>query len=263
MIKQSLSKVVKQSLSKVVIVCIVTMISVACTTRNDEIKFEKGKDAELYKDALSEINKKNRSAALSKLGALETHYPKSDLLRDAMLTKLELLYSSGLFLETIVQADRCIRIFPRYDRAYYLKAMAQYKMMMDSQRDQENTREAVETFDTLKKLFPDSEFVKSSEEAAARARNMLAIKQLEIGRFYGKKGQYGASAERYQKILKDYNESVAEPEALYRMVEIYENLDFKRSARGYYKELESKYPKSLWTSKARAISDHNSFEKTK
>ncbi len=240
------------------VVCTAVLLS-ACSgnaTPKDAVQQNlTGSDKRLYEEALGDVGE-NNAAALEKLDLLELTHPNSSNLPEAMTLKLYVLYSSGRFEEAIAQADKFISLYPNNKStpyAYYIKGMARHGMMMDTQRDQQNTQDAADAFDELARRFPDSEFVQSSRQIADHADNMLAMKQIEIGRFYAKNGQYGPAAERYQSVLKNYRNSVAAPEAMYRMVEVHNNLNSPQNAENYYRMLQQNHPNNVWTEKATKI----------
>ncbi len=252
--------------SKTKILCVALLISGcngnATPTQTQSIA---GGDKHLYEDALADIGV-NNSAAIEKLDFLELNYPKSSIAPEAMILKLHALYSAGKFDEAVVQADKFINLYPKNTStpyAYYIKGMANHGKMMDSQRDQQTSQEASDAFNTLAELFPNSEYVNSSKQMSDQAENMIAIKQIEVGRFYAKRGENAAAVERYKNVLSRHPNTVAAPEAMYRMIEVHTNLNSHDNANQYFQMLQARYPNSIWAQKAtRFFPNGDSITKT-
>jgi outer membrane protein assembly factor BamD len=209
-------------------------------------------DKILYEEALADIGENNK-AAVDKLNVLELNYPKSSKLPEAMSLKMYALYKAGDYMGAAHQADKFVALYPQHRNAayaYYVKGLCSQIQSMDSQRDQEMTEEALIAFDQLEKQFPNSSYVKGAKAMSSDSRNVLAVKEIEIGRSYAAKGQYGAAAERYQCVIDKYPNSAAAPEAMYRMVEVHSNLNSIDNAHRYCNMLKSRYPNSHWTDKA-------------
>ncbi len=209
-------------------------------------------DKILYEEALADIGE-NNTAAVDKLNVLELNYPKSSKLPEAMTLKMYALYKSGDYIGAVSQADKFIALYPKHRNAayaYYIKGLCSQMQMMDSQRDQQMTEEALAAFNALESQFPNSIYTKSAKGMSNDSQNILAVKQIEIGRSYASKGQYGAAADRYQCVLNNYPNSSAAPEAMYRMVEVHSSLNAPDHANRYCNMLKTQYPNSPWTDKA-------------
>jgi outer membrane protein assembly factor BamD len=170
-----------------------------------------------------------------------------------MTLKMYALYKSQDYIGAVSQADKFIALYPKHRNAayaYYIKGLCSQMQMMDSQRDQQITEEALAAFSELETQFPNSNYTKSAKVMSNDSKNILAVKQIEIGRAYASKGQYAAAADRYQCVLDNYPNSSAAPEAIYRMVEVHSNLNAPDHANRYCNMLKTQYPNSPWTDKA-------------
>src|SRR3546814_15733019 len=77
-------------------------------------------------------------------------------------------------------------------------------------------------------------------------RDHLAGKEMEIGRFYERTGQYLAAIIRYRKVTEEYDTTSHVPEALHRLVESYLALGLPEEARKAAAVLGYNYPGSNW-----------------
>jgi outer membrane protein assembly factor BamD len=212
-------------------------------------------DKILYEEALGDIGENNK-AAIDKLNVLELNYPKSANLPEAMTLKIYALYNSQDYIGAARQSEKFIALYPTHRNAayaYYIKGMCSQMQIMDSQRDQQMTEEALMAFTELEKQFPNSSYVKSVKIMSKDSQNLLAVKQVEIGRSYAAKGQYAAAADRYLFVIKTYPNSSAAPEAIYRMVEVHINLNAPDHAHKYCNMLKTRHADSPWTEKATEV----------
>ncbi len=230
------------------------LVLIGCSGNSEPREYKQlgAGDRILYDEALADIGEDNK-AAIEKLNVLELNYPKSSKLPEAMTLKMYALYHSKNYNGASAQADKFLILYPKHRNAayaYYIKGIASQMQSMDSQRDQEMTEEALEAFSQLQRRFPDSEYVMASRDMSGQSINILAVKELEAGRFYASRGQHAAAADRYQCVLDKYPNSAAAPEAMYRMVEVHNNLNAPDHANRYCNLLQKQYPGSPWTEKA-------------
>ena len=78
------------------------------------------------------------------------------------------------------------------------------------------------------------------------ARDHLAAKEMEVGRYYLKKGSYLAGINRFKKVVTDYQTTSQVPEALYRLTEGYMALGVVSEAQTAAAVLGQNFPNSQW-----------------
>ena len=84
---------------------------------------------------------------------------------------------------------------------------------------------------TVVERYPDSEYAKSALLKFDLALDHLAAKEMEIGRYYLKKGHYAAAINRFRVVVEDFQTTTHTPEALHRLVESYLSLGLNDDAR--------------------------------
>ena len=72
--------------------------------------------------------------------------------------------------------------------------------------------------------YPDSEYARSAMLKFDLAFDHLAAKEMEIGRYYLRRGNYTAAINRFRVVVEDYQTTTHTPEALHRLVEAYLSL---------------------------------------
>ena len=69
--------------------------------------------------------------------------------------------------------------------------------------------------------YPDSEYARSAVLKFDLAFDHLAGKEMEIGRYYLKRGHYTSAINRFRVVVEEYQTTTHTPEALMRLVESY------------------------------------------
>ena len=74
------------------------------------------------------------------------------------------------------------------------------------------------------------------------ARDHLAGKEMEVGRYYSKSGSYLAAINRFKTVVTGYQTTSHTPEALYRLTESYMALGVRSEAQTAAAVLGHNYP---------------------
>ena len=218
---------------------------------------EKSKEAEyvdrpveeLYNTAVDAALGGNFRDAAPLFDEVERQHPYSVWATQAQLMAAYALYQSNQYDEAVNALDRFIQLNPsnaNVDYAYYLKGLAFYEQIVDVGRDQKLTRDALDTFNEVIKRFPRSKFARDARLKIDLARNHLAGKEMEIGRFYLTRGQYLAAVNRFRSVIHDFDTTEQVPEALHRLTEAYLALGLSEEAAKTAAVLGHNYPGSQW-----------------
>lgn len=135
----------------------------------------------------------------------------------------------------------------------YLIALSYYDQIVDVKRDQRNTFRSLQVFSELIETYPGTEYARLSEEKFGVALNQLAGKEMDIGRYYLKRGHYVAAIERFRVVVDDYGNTAQTPEALYRLIESYLSLGLTGEAASAAAMLSAQYPGNVWQLDAAAL----------
>ncbi len=133
---------------------------------------------------------------------------------------------------------------------YFIKGMSYYNQIMDIGRDQEFTLNAKKEFEILVNLFPGSKYANDAKWKLEYIDNILAGKEMDIGRFYLRIHKPISSVNRFKNVVDNYQTTIFIPEALYRLVEVYYILGIKEEAIRYASVLGYNYPNSTWYKKS-------------
>jgi outer membrane protein assembly factor BamD len=158
-------------------------------------------------------------------------------------------YQADAYDDAVAAARRFIDLHPGHQDvpyAYYLIGVSYYEQISDVGRDQKNTELALEAFEELIRRFPDSDYARDAGLKADLARDHLAGKEMNIGRYYLRRGKYVAAINRFQSVIDRYQSTTHVPEALHRLTEAYMSLGVAEEARRTAAVLGYNFPSSIW-----------------
>lgn len=203
----------------------------------------------IYADAWKQIDGENWLQAGRQFDEVERQHPYSVWARRAILMSAYCYYQGNRYSEAIDAATRFIQLHPGnkdVPYAYYLKAVSLYEQIGDVDRDQGKTDEALTSLQDLIQRFPDTEYARDARLKVDLARDHLAGREMLIGRFYLKQGEYLAAINRFRTVIDKYQTTTHAPEALERLTEAYLSLGVVKEAQTSAAVLGYNYPGSRW-----------------
>jgi outer membrane protein assembly factor BamD len=124
--------------------------------------------------------------------------------------------------------------------------MSYYQQIPDVTRDQSVTQQASEAFNELVRRYPESRYAADARLKLDLITDHLAGKEMEIGRFYERSGQWLAATYRFRSVVDQYQTTSHAPEALERLVECYLALGIPDEAWRSAAVLGRNYAGSYW-----------------
>lgn len=235
-----------------VVASVILLASVGCENfrnKEEELEYVERPVEDLYNSAVNSAIGGNFRAAAPLFDEVERQHPYSVWATQAQLMAAYSLYQSNQYDDAVSALDRFIQLNPSHsnvDYAYYLKGLAFYERIVDVGRDQKLTKDSLDTFNEVIKRFPRSKYARDARLKIDLARNHLAGKEMEIGRFYLVRGQHLAAINRFRAVLHDYDTTDQVPEALHRLTESYLALGLVEEAEKTAAVLGHNYPGSNW-----------------
>jgi outer membrane protein assembly factor BamD len=205
--------------------------------------------AKLYNEALSDLNGNSLKSALKQFSEVERQYPYSTYATQSILMQAYIGYRLGKWDDAINAANRYITLHPGgkdVGYAYYLVAICTYDQIANTKRDQSATQKAVASLEEVAQRFPGTPYAADAAAKVLVARDHLAGKEMEVGRYYYRQGAYLAGINRFKKVVTDYRNTSQTPEALYRLTEGYMALGVVSEAQTAAAVLGTNYPQSNW-----------------
>ncbi len=228
-----------------------TLFLAACGSGNStpENEYVERTVEELYNDAYETMQKEVYNLAALKFDEVERQHPYSQWARRAMLMAAYSYYKSNKYEDAILATERFIALHPGNEHvgyAYYLKAISFYERIVDVQRDQKVTEQSLNALREVVRRFPSSEYARDARLKIDMAEDHLAGKELSIGRYYLKKGQYVSAINRFRSVVENYQRTSHVPEALHRLTEAYMAIGIDREAQTAAAVLGYNYPNEDW-----------------
>jgi outer membrane protein assembly factor BamD len=211
---------------------------------------------QLYNDGLARIQKQDFEGAAKKFSDLEKQAPYSEWSRKALIMEAYANYEGGLYQDAITASQRYLQLHPATpDAAYaqYLLAMSHYNQIPDINRDQEKSERALAALQELVDRYPTSEYASDAKQKLQVARDQLAGKEMEVGRFYLTKRNYTGAINRFRIVVARYQTTRHVEEALQRLTEAYMAMGIVNEAQTAAAVLGHNFPDSPWYKDAYAL----------
>ena len=204
---------------------------------------------EAYKKGLEELEKGQALIAAKKFNEAEILFPQSQWAPRSALMSAYSYFDFGYYGESIDEVNRFLKTYPNSNRknyAYYLKAMSYYNQIVDEKKDLGPIIEAKESFQLIILQYPNSEYAMDAEFKLELIEEILAAKEMHIGRFYLKKEKWIPAINRFKKVVEDYETTIFAEEALHRLVEVYYKIGLVEESKKYAITVGYNYQSGEW-----------------
>jgi outer membrane protein assembly factor BamD len=180
---------------------------------------------------------------------IERLYPYSSWAKRALIMQAFSYHQGTDYPESRAAAQRYIDFYPTdEDAAYaqYLLALSYYDQIDEVGRDQGLTFQALQSLRAVIEVYPDSEYAASAILKFDLAFDHLAAKEMEIGRYYLRRGHYTSAINRFRVVVEDFQTTTHTAEALHRLVEAYLSLGLLNEAQSAGAILGYNYRSTSW-----------------
>jgi outer membrane protein assembly factor BamD len=203
----------------------------------------------LYNEGLARVQNGDSEGAAKKFDEIDKQAPFSPYAKKGLILSAYANYRANKWEEAITASKRFIAQNPASpDAAYaqYIMAMSYYNQIPDATRDQERTEQAIAALQLLITKYPKSEYVLDAKEKLLVARDQLAGKEMNVGRFYLEKRNYTGAVNRFRDVITKYQTTRHVEEALMRLTEAYMALGITNEAQTAAAVLGHNFPDSPW-----------------
>jgi outer membrane protein assembly factor BamD len=224
--------------------------------KDDEVALEDRPAGEIFAQAEALMADEQFAEAATTFDEVERLYPFSQLAKRATIMSAFANYEAGNMPAARAAANRYLDLYPSdTDAPYaqYLIALTHYDNIVDVGRDQARTRDALQELTELVRRYPESDFARDAALKIDLTNNHLAGKEMEIGRYYLKRGHYMAAINRFRTVLDQYQTTAHAPEALHRLVEAYLSLGLDQEAQVVAAVLGENFVGSDWYAASYAL----------
>jgi outer membrane protein assembly factor BamD len=217
----------------------------------------------LYNEGLGYLNSGKLTEAVKSFDEVDRQHPYSEWARKALVMSAFASYRRGKYDDTISTGGRYLTLYPGSpDAAYveYLIGSSYFKQIPDVTRDQEKTHKAMAAFEDIVTHYPDSEYAADAQHKLIIARDQIAGKEMQIGRYYLEQREYLAAINRFRNVVTNYQTTRHVEEALERLTEAYYSLGLNSEAQTAAAVLGHNFPDSTWYDDAYKILQSGGLE---
>ena len=236
-----------QAVTRYTLALAAILLLTSCSS--EEVAYEERPVEEIYNQAMDRLLSGDSQLAAIDFDEVERQHPYSVWARKSQLMAAYSHYLDDKYDEAIFAAQRFLQLHPGNrdaPYAYYLIAISYYEQIADVGREQKITELALEALQEVVNLYPTSEYARDARLKIDLARDHLAGKEMEIGRYYLERGHHGAAINRFRQVVEIYQTTSHVPEALHRLTEAYLALGIVEEARNTAAVLGHNYPGSEW-----------------
>ena len=202
-----------------------------------------------YKEGVKALEEGDVIFAAKKFNEAEILFPQSEWAPRAVLMAAYSYYSQNYYGDAIYELERFIKTYPNDQRlsyAHYLLAICYYEEVIDEKKDLGPLVKAQSEFKFIIKNYPDSDFALDSKFKLDLINDVLASKEIYLGRYYIKREKWVAALNRFKNVVDNYNTTIYIDEALHRLVEIHYRLGLIEESKKYAAVLGYNYQSSKW-----------------
>ena len=245
------------------------VIPTSCSKDKKEISIikETNQNMEMmtaYREAYEALNKNDPYFAAKKFLEAELLFPQSEWAARSSLMASYSYYMQNFYAEALSNLERYLKTYPT-DRniayAHYLIAICYYETIEDEKRDSAPLIKAKNKFNFIIKEYPNTDFALDAKFKVDLIDDILASKEMYLGRHYIKKGKWIAAINRFKYVIEKYEQTIFVEEALHRLVEINYKIGLLDESQKYANLLGYNYLSSQWYKKSYKVFNKNYKEK--
>ena len=239
------------------IILLTILALTSCAKNNKEISLiqEINQEDEMikaYKDGTKALEGGDTFIAAKKFLEAELLYPQSEWASKSSLMASYAYYIENNYSDAIYNLERFLKTYPkdkRLDYVYYLIGLCYYENIEGEKKDLKPLMEAKKKFNLVIDNYPNTDFALDSKFKLGLINDILASKEMYLGRHYIKKEKWVAAINRFKNILSDYDTTIYAEEAIHRLVEIHYKIGIEGEAKKYASLLGYNYLSSEWYKK--------------
>ena len=247
-------------LSKLIILLSIFILN-GCSKNDKEISLIKEINQEdemiqAYKEGVKALDENDAFFAAKKFLEAELLYPQSEWASKSSLMASYAYYIEGNYSGALYNLERFLKTYPkdpRMDYVHYLIGLSYYENIEGEKKDIKPLIEAKNKFEFVIQNYPNTDFALDSKFKIDLINDVLASKEMYLGRHYIKKEKWVAAINRFKIVLNDYDTTIYTEEAIHRLVEIHYKIGLEGEAKKYASLLGYNYLSSEWYKKTYSI----------
>ena len=240
-------------LSKAILFLIIIFFY-SCSDKNkaNNIILEKDQNLQMiesYKEGKKALEEGDALYAVKKFNEAEILFPQSMWAPRSALMAAYAYYSQAYYGDAISEAERFINTYPKNKNivyAHYIVGLSYYENIQDEKRNLKPLVKAKDKFKFILLNYPNTDFALDAKYKLDLIEDILASKEIYIGKYYLKKNKWIAAINRFKAVVNDYSGTVYVEEALHRLVEVHYKIGLEAEAKKYASVLGYNYKSGEW-----------------
>ena len=255
---------------KFLVLLFVLSLTLSCSKKEIEVKqniTKKNQEIEMittYQEAYDLLELNDTFNAAKKFLDSELLFPQSEWAPKAALMASYSFYLQNYYSEALSNLERYLVTYPNDKNlpyGYYLIAICHYEMIEDEMRDLGPIIKSKKNFEYILRNYPNTDFALDSKFKLDYIQDILASKEMYLGRHYQKKNKWIAAINRFKYVVEEYEQTIYVEEALHRLVEINYRLGLIEESKLYANLLGYNYQSGDWYKKSYKIFNKDYEEK--
>ena len=204
---------------------------------------------EAYNEGVKAFEEGDMLFAARNFNIVENIYPQSIWAPRSVLMAAYSYYYHDYYGDAISEIKRFLKNYPEnenYAYAYYLMATCYYELIVDEKKDLSSILKSKEYFQFIEKEYPNSDFALDAKFKLDLIDNVLASKEMYIGRYYLSKRKWIPALNRFKNVVNNYEKTEYIEEALHRLVEVNYILGLESESKKYAVLLGYNYKSGDW-----------------
>ena len=240
---------------KSLIVFLISALLILSCSKKDKIEatLEEGTIEEqmilAYKEGLEFLEKGDALYASKKFNEAEILFPQSIWAPKSSVMSAYSLYYYNYYSDAIFQLKRHLKNYPNDKNlayVHYLIAICYFEKLSDEKKDLEPLIKTQKKFEYIINNYPNTDFAIDSKYKLDLILDMLAAKEMYIGRHYMETEKWIGAINRFKNVINNYDDTVYVEEALHRLVEIYYKIGLIDEAKKVAYVLGYNYESGKW-----------------
>ena len=149
---------------------------------------------EAYNEGLKALEKGDAIFAAKNFNIVENIYPQSIWAPRSILMAAYSYYTQNYYGDAISEIERFLKKYPKnkdYAYAYFLIATCYYELIIDEKKDISPIIKSKEYFNIVIEKYPDTDFALDAKYKLLLIDNVMASKEVYIGKYYITKKKNG------------------------------------------------------------------------
>ena len=241
-------------LIKYILLFLIVLLLSSCASKKEKTNIIDEQDIEsqmlvAYKKGKEALESGDIMFATKMFNEAELLYPQSEWAAKSSLMAAYSYYVESYYDDAIFELERYLRIYSsdiNQDYANYLLALCHYETIVDEKKDLAPLLKAKNKFEFIIEKYPNSDYAIDSKFKIDLVMDILAAKELYIGKYYLDNQKWIAALNRFKNVVENYETTAHVEEALHRLVELNYKLGLLEESNRYASILGYNYESSDW-----------------